>query len=48
LPAIDAAAMASLLRWLMAAIVVAVLVWFADRWLRRWVGQGESQAPRKG
>jgi hypothetical protein len=48
LPAIDAGAMASLLRWLIAAIVVAALVWFADRWLRRWVGQGESQAPRKG
>ena len=30
LPALDAAAAASLMRWAMAAIVVAVLIWLAD------------------
>jgi hypothetical protein len=35
LPAMDAAATASLLRWLMAAIVLAAAVWWVDRWVRR-------------
>lgn len=45
LPAIDAAAMADILRWAMAAIVVAGLVWFADGWLKRWMGREEPPRP---
>ena len=45
LPAIDAAAMAGLLRWAMAAIVLAVLVWAADGWLKRWLGREEAARP---
>jgi hypothetical protein len=44
LPALDAEALAGMLRWLMAAIVLALLVWGADRWLRRWVARGEAGA----
>jgi hypothetical protein len=45
LPAIDAAAVAGLLRWAMAAIVLAVLVWAADGWLKRWLGREEAARP---
>ena len=37
LPALDAAAAASLMRWTMAAIVLAVLVWRVDGRIRRWL-----------
>ncbi|MBL8290106.1 MAG: HupE/UreJ family protein [Rubrivivax sp.] len=36
-PAPDAAAAAELLRWAMAALVLALVVWAADRPLRRWM-----------
>jgi hypothetical protein len=36
-PVLDAAAAASLLRWLIAALVLAAIVWFASRYLRRWL-----------
>jgi hypothetical protein len=39
LPNIDAAALAGILRWVIVAIVLALLVWMADGWLRRWMGQ---------
>jgi hypothetical protein len=45
LPAVDAAAMAQILRWLMAAVVLSVLVWAADRRLRRWLERGEPPRP---
>ncbi len=38
LPTVDAAALAGTLRWLMAAIAAALAVWFADRFVRRWMG----------
>ncbi len=38
LPTMDAAAWAGLMRWLMAALVLALLAWAADRWVRRWMG----------
>ena len=37
LPALDAAAAASLLRWLMAALVLGGIMWFVSRHLRRWL-----------
>jgi hypothetical protein len=49
LPTIDAAAMAAILRWAMAALVLAALVWLADGWLKRWM-QGTDEpraAPRR-
>lgn len=46
LPELDAAGAAALLRWAMAAIVLAVLVWLADARLKRWLGRGV--APRPG
>ncbi len=39
LPALDAAAAASLMRWAMAAIVLAVLIWLADGRIRRWLSR---------
>ena len=45
LPSLDAAAMAGILRWLMAAIVLAALAWAADGWLRRWMGREDSPRP---
>ena len=48
LPTLDAAAAAELLRWAMAGIVLAGLVGFADRWLRRWMGREESPRPVRG
>ena len=39
LPALDAAAAASLMRWAMAAIVLAVLVWLVDARVRRWLAR---------
>jgi hypothetical protein len=38
MPTLDAGAWAAVLRWLMAALVLAVVVWMADRWVRRWMG----------
>jgi HupE / UreJ protein len=35
LPSIDAGAAASLMRWLLAAVILAALVVYADRWVRR-------------
>ena len=43
LPPLDAAALAGLLRWLMAALAAALAVWAADRVVRRWLGV--EQAP---
>lgn len=37
LPVFDAAAVASLLRWLMAALVLGGILWFVSRYLRRWL-----------
>ena len=37
MPALDAAALAGVLRWLMAAIAAALAVWVADRFVRRWM-----------
>jgi hypothetical protein len=42
LPTIDAGGMAELLRWLMAAILLACLAWAADRRMRRWMARGGS------
>ena len=48
MPTLDAAAAAGLLRWAMAAVVLAGLVWFADRWLKRWMGREEVPRPARG
>lgn len=37
-PALDAAALASLMRWTMAAIIVGVFLWWASGRVRRWEG----------
>ena len=37
LPALDAAAAAGLMRWAMAAIILAVMVWLVDGRVRRWL-----------
>jgi hypothetical protein len=42
LPTLDAAALAGLLRWLMAALAAALAVWAADRVVRRWMGTEEQ------
>ena len=42
MPSVDAGALASLLRWLMAAIAAALAIWAADRFVRRWLG---AEAP---
>jgi hypothetical protein len=39
LPTLDAAAAASLLRWAMASIVLAVAVWLVDGKIRRWLSR---------
>jgi hypothetical protein len=44
-PVIDATAGASLLRWLMAALALALVVWAVDRWVRRWMGCETMQPP---
>jgi len=41
LPAIDAAAAAGLLRWLLAAMVLASLLWLLDRWVTRWMRRSD-------
>jgi hypothetical protein len=41
-PALDAAALASLMRWLMAALVMAAAVWFVNGWVKRKLGPGPS------
>ncbi len=38
MPALDAAALAALLRWLIAALLLAAGLWAADRAVRRWMG----------
>lgn len=43
LPALDAAALASLARWLMALVVLALLAWAADGRVRRWMGEGGAR-----
>jgi HupE / UreJ protein len=43
MPALDAAALAGVLRWLMAALAATLAVWVADRWVRHWMGA--EQAP---
>ena len=47
MPAIDAGALASLLRWLMAAIAAALAVWAADRFVRRWMGAEDAPAGQR-
>ncbi len=47
MPSLDAGAIAELLRWAMAAIVLAGLVWAADHRMRRWMERGQ-EAPRSG
>lgn len=42
-PVLDAAALAGLLRWLAAGLVIAALVWLADRRLRRWLQVTEQK-----
>ena len=39
LPVLDAAAVASLMRWAMAAIVLAFVVWLVDARIRRWLSR---------
>jgi hypothetical protein len=39
LPILDSAAAASLMRWAMAAIVLAVMVWLVDGRIRRWLSR---------
>ncbi len=48
LPPLDAAAGAGLLRWLMVALAAALLLWAADRWLRRWMGPAPQPPGRTG
>lgn len=36
-PTMGAAGWAELMRWLMAALVLAVVLWLAQRWVRRWM-----------
>jgi hypothetical protein len=43
LPALDAAGVASLLRWAMAAVVLGGLLWFADAWLTRRFARGNGR-----
>ena len=42
-PAFDAAAAASLMRWAMAAIALAVLVWLANGWVRKRLGAASPE-----
>jgi uncharacterized membrane protein len=44
-PALDAAAAASLMRWAMAAIATALLLWWMSGVIRRWEGLGAADAP---
>jgi hypothetical protein len=44
LPTIDAAAAASLMRWAMAAIALAVVVWLLDSKVRRWFDSADPGA----
>ena len=43
LPALDAAAGASLLRWLIAALALALAVWAADPVVERWLGTADRR-----
>jgi len=45
LPALDAAGLAGLLGWLMAALAMALAVWAADRFVQRWMGADPPQRP---
>jgi hypothetical protein len=47
LPTFDVAAAASLLRWLMAAAVLAGLVWLLDGWLMRWMRRRDALGGRR-
>ena len=42
-PALDAAALAGLLRWAMAALVMVALLWLANGWLRRYLPQDAAR-----
>lgn len=44
LPAIDAAALASLMRWAMAAIIVGVFLWWMSGVVRRWEGLAPEES----
>ena len=45
-PALDAGATASLLRWMIATAILAVIVVYADRWMQRWMpGEKEKGRP---
>ena len=46
LPTLDAAAAASLLRWLMVAAVLAGFIWLLDAWLTRWTRRADSSGKR--
>jgi hypothetical protein len=45
-PKIDAAFLASAMRGLMAMLMLALVVWFTNGWLRRWI-QAQKNAPAK-
>jgi len=45
-PKIDAAFLASVMRGLMAMLILAFAVWLANGWLRRWI-QAQKNAPAK-
>ena len=44
-PAFDAAAAASLVRWLIAALLLGMALWAVDRMLRRWTRREGERAP---
>jgi hypothetical protein len=44
-PALDAAAIASLLRWMMAAVAVALVVWLANGPVSRWLTRSVAGSP---
>jgi hypothetical protein len=44
-PALDAGAMASLLRWMMAAVAVALVVWLANGPVSRWLTRSVAGSP---
>ncbi len=47
LPTLDAAAAASLLRWLMVAAVLAGLIWLLDGWLTRWMRRADASGEQR-
>ena len=46
LPKIDAAFLASAMRGLMAMLILALAVWLANGWLRRWI-DAQRMSPAK-